>query len=115
MQGLQRTLRKIFLETAVWGNFVRLGYRKAGEVIKISCPLPGYTEKESIGNPGFRRYPYQIMWKGDTVLKIKHKIHIRNPGKKGILTYCVQQCQVETHFLAKEPHSIRNHRIIHTG
>ncbi|HEX9971958.1 MAG TPA: hypothetical protein VGD14_07810 [bacterium] len=59
------------IEPKFWGNYVRLGHRKAGEVIKISYPLPVYTEKESIGNPGFRQYPYQITWKGDTVLKIE--------------------------------------------
>lgn len=30
-----------------------------------------HTENETIGNPGFRQYLYQIMWKGDTVLKIE--------------------------------------------
>ena len=65
------------IEPKVWGNFVKLGHQKAGEMIKISYPLPIITEQESIGNPGFRQYPYQITWKGDTVMKIEPlgKIH----------------------------------------
>ncbi len=59
------------IKPVVWGNFVKLGHRKAGEVIKISYPLAVFTEKESIGNAGFRQYPYQITWKGDTVIKIE--------------------------------------------
>jgi hypothetical protein len=59
------------IEPKVWGNFMKLGHRNAGEVIKISYPLPIFTETESIGNPGFRQYQYQIIWKGDTVLKIE--------------------------------------------
>lgn len=59
------------IEPMVWGNFVRLGYREAGEMIKISYPLPIHTEIEKIGNPGFRQYSYQVTWKGDTVLKIE--------------------------------------------
>ncbi|MDZ7335432.1 MAG: hypothetical protein ONB32_09740 [candidate division KSB1 bacterium] len=59
------------IEPMVWRNFVRLGYREAGEMIKISYPLPIRTETEMIGNPGFRQYPYQVTWKGDTVLRIE--------------------------------------------
>jgi hypothetical protein len=59
------------IEPEFWGNFLKLGHREAGEMIKISYPLPIFTEQESIGNPGFRQYPYQITWKGDTVLKIE--------------------------------------------
>ena len=68
------------IEPKVMGNFVKLGHRNAGEMIKISYPLPIFTEQESIGNPGFRQYPYQITWKGDTVLKIEPLGQSRETG-----------------------------------
>ena len=55
----------------VWGNYMELGYRKAGETLEITYPLPMLDEKISIGNPGFKKYNYQVTWKGDTVVRVE--------------------------------------------
>jgi hypothetical protein len=52
-------------------NFLDLGPRHAGEMIRITYPLPVYQEKITIGNPGFRQYHYRVTWKGDTILKME--------------------------------------------
>jgi hypothetical protein len=54
-----------------WGNFLDLGYRQAGEMIRITYPLLVHQEELSIGNPGFRQYHYRVTWKGDTVVKME--------------------------------------------
>jgi hypothetical protein len=54
-----------------WGNFLDLGHRQAGEMIRITYPLPVHQEEISIGNPGFRQYHYRVTWKGDTVVKME--------------------------------------------
>lgn len=53
-----------------WGNFLDFGHRAAGEIIRITYPLPIDQEKISAGNPGFRQYHYRVTWKGDTVVKM---------------------------------------------
>ncbi len=53
------------------GNFLDLGPRRAGEMIRVTYPLPVYQEKISIGNLGFRQYHYRVTWKGDTVVKME--------------------------------------------
>ncbi|MCI0691731.1 hypothetical protein L0337_06940 [candidate division KSB1 bacterium] len=54
-----------------WGNFLDLDHRQAGEMIRITYPLPVYQEEISVGNPGFRQYHYRVTWKGDTVVKME--------------------------------------------
>ncbi len=54
-----------------WRNFLDLGHRQAGEMIRITYPLPVYQEEISVGNPGFRQYHYRVTWKGDTVVKME--------------------------------------------
>lgn len=54
-----------------WRNFLDLGHRTAGEMIRITYPLPVYQEEISVGNPGFRQYHYRVTWKGDTVVKME--------------------------------------------
>ncbi len=55
----------------VWGNYLELGARKAGEKLEVSYPVPVSTEEVTIGNPGFRQYRYMVTWKGDTVVGMK--------------------------------------------
>ena len=52
------------------GGFAELLGCAPGETIRIRYPLPVKVEKLEIGNPGFRRYPYEVVWKGDTVLRM---------------------------------------------
>jgi hypothetical protein len=59
------------LQPIVWGNFIELQDRRAGESIQVSYPLPVFTEEVTIGNPGYRQYHYRITWKGDTVVKME--------------------------------------------
>ncbi len=54
-----------------FGNYLELGQRKRGEMIKISYPLSLSTEEARIGNPGFRHYRYRVTWKGDTVVRME--------------------------------------------
>jgi len=59
------------IEPRQWGNYLELGKRNAGENLKITYPLPVYTEEFLIGNPGFKQYKYRAAWKGDTVVKME--------------------------------------------
>lgn len=59
------------IEPKVYGNFLVLEQRSAGERFRISYPVPIETEEISIGNPGFRQYRYRVSWKGDTVIKME--------------------------------------------
>ena len=54
----------------VWGNYLELGDRKAGEKLEVTYPLPVREEEIAIGNPGFRQYRYRVTWKGDTVVRM---------------------------------------------
>ncbi|MHB8971731.1 MAG: hypothetical protein ACYC3X_01835 [Pirellulaceae bacterium] len=54
----------------VWGNYLELGSRPAGERLEITYPLPVVDEEVTIGNPGFRQYLYRATWKGDTVVRM---------------------------------------------
>lgn len=54
----------------VWGNYLELEERKAGERLAVSYPLLVREEEVSVGNPGFRQYRYRVTWKGDTVVRM---------------------------------------------
>jgi hypothetical protein len=54
----------------VWGNYLELGARPAGETIEVRYPLAERDEEVTIGNPGFRHYRYRVTWKGDTVVRM---------------------------------------------
>jgi len=57
--------------TRVSENYLDLGGRDSGEMIRITYPLPTIIEEESIGNLGFRQYRYRVTYKGDTVVKME--------------------------------------------
>ena len=59
------------VQAKVFGNYLELGQRSSGEMIRISYPLPVTTEEVEIGNPGFRHYRYRVTWKGDTVIRME--------------------------------------------
>ena len=67
---LRVTSRGAVLEPRVSGNYVEIDGRTPGERIEITYPQPVVTTEESIGNPGFRAYRYQVTWKGDTVVQM---------------------------------------------
>ena len=52
-------------------NFLDLGWRTAGEIIRVNYPLPILPEEISVGNAGFRQYRYRVTWKGDTVVRME--------------------------------------------
>jgi hypothetical protein len=54
----------------VWGNYVELGERQAGEKLELAYPLPVREEEVTMGNPGFRQYRYLVTWKGDTAIRM---------------------------------------------
>jgi hypothetical protein len=58
------------LSARVWGNYLELGRRQAGEKLEVTYPLPLREEEVAIGNPGFRQYRYRVTWKGDTVVRM---------------------------------------------
>ena len=37
-------------------------------MLRISYPLPVFSEEAVIGNPGYKTYGYRVAWKGDTVV-----------------------------------------------
>ncbi|MGO9107699.1 MAG: hypothetical protein ACLP9L_00570 [Thermoguttaceae bacterium] len=59
------------VKATVWGNYLELGKREAGEKLEVSYPLPVRDEDVTIGNPGFKQYRYRVTWKGDTVVRMK--------------------------------------------
>ena len=54
----------------IFGNYLLLGDRQAGEKLEITYPLALREETEVIGNPGRRQYAYRVTWKGDTVVRM---------------------------------------------
>jgi hypothetical protein len=58
------------IKPRVWGNYLELGDRKAGEKIEVAYPLKVREEEVAIGNVGFRQYRYRVTWKGDTVVRM---------------------------------------------
>ena len=58
------------VEAKIFGNYLLLGDRQAGEKLEITYPLPLREETETIGNPGRRQYEYRVTWKGDTVVRM---------------------------------------------
>jgi hypothetical protein len=58
------------VKARVWGNYLELGKREAGEKLEVSYPVPVRDEEVAIGNPGFRQYRYRVTWKGDTVVRM---------------------------------------------
>ncbi len=58
------------MDTKVFGNYLLLGERQAGEKLEITYPLALHEETETIGNPGRRQYTYRVTWKGDTVVRM---------------------------------------------
>ncbi len=59
------------IEGKVIGNYLELENGRAGEVIRISYPVPVRSEEAAIGNPGFKSYRYRVTWKGDTVVRME--------------------------------------------
>ncbi len=59
------------VEFQVWGNYIELGAREAGETLQITYPLPLREEESVLGNPGYRQYRYRVTWKGDTVVRLE--------------------------------------------
>ena len=53
------------------GNYLELGPQRAGDLIQVNYPLPVSSEEISVGNPGYRQWPYRVTWKGDTVVRME--------------------------------------------
>jgi hypothetical protein len=58
------------VKARIWGNFLELGNRQAGEKLEVTYPMPIREEETAIGNPGFRQYRYHALWKGDTIVRM---------------------------------------------
>jgi hypothetical protein len=67
---LKATSNRGEIATRVWGNYLELGDRKAGDKLEVTYPLPVREEEIAIGNVGFRQYHYRVTWKGDTVVRM---------------------------------------------
>ncbi|MGD0782979.1 MAG: hypothetical protein ABSA30_09000, partial [Candidatus Aminicenantales bacterium] len=52
------------MDAKIIGNYLELEKGRAGEVIRISYPVPVRSEEAAIGNPGFKSYRYRVAWKG---------------------------------------------------
>ena len=59
------------IEGKVWGNYLELGPRSAGELVEVGYPLTISEEDVSIGNEGRLQFGYKVTWKGDTVVKME--------------------------------------------
>ncbi len=62
--------KQVELKARVWGNYLELEQRPAGERLEITYPVPTHDEEVTIGNPGFRQYRYRVTWEGDTVVQM---------------------------------------------
>ena len=69
-KDMQVACNKTPLQARVWGNYLELGQRQAGETVDVTYPLPLHEQGVTIGNPGFRQFGYRVTWKGDTVLRV---------------------------------------------
>jgi hypothetical protein len=69
-KDIQAACNKAPLQTKVWGNYLELGRRQAGESLEVIYPLSAREEEVTIGNPGFQQYRYRVTWKGDTVVRM---------------------------------------------
>jgi hypothetical protein len=58
------------VKARIWGNYLELGNRQAGEKLEVTYPMPIREEETTIGNPGFRQYRYHALWKGDTIVRM---------------------------------------------
>lgn len=58
------------VDASVWGNYLEVGERRAGQTVTVSYPLAVREEEFTVGNPGFRQYRYRATWKGDTVVRM---------------------------------------------
>lgn len=69
-KDIQATASQGEVKARVWGNYLELGQRQAGEKLVVRYPIPVREESFRIGNPGFRQYHYTATWKGDTVVRM---------------------------------------------
>ena len=69
-QAIQAKSNQGKVEARVWGNYLELGQRQAGEKLEVSYPVAVWEEDVTIGNPGYRQYRYRATWKGDTVVRM---------------------------------------------
>jgi len=79
------------VKATVWGNYLELGKREAGEKLVVSYSLSVRDEDVSIGNSGFKQYRYRVTWKGDTVVRMKP---LGNPVKTGFSDFDGKQVEV---------------------
>jgi hypothetical protein len=86
------------IKARVWGNYLELGDRQAGEILEVSYPLPLHEENVTIGNPDFKQYRYRVTWKGDTVVKMTPT---GEPVKTGYSDF--DNKQVEVYYGAEGP------------
>ena len=61
---------QVEVKARVWGNYLELDERPAGERLEVTYPVIVREEEITIGNPGFRQYRYRVTWKGDTVVRM---------------------------------------------
>jgi hypothetical protein len=69
-QDMQATSNRGEVQAKVWGNYLEIRDRQAGEILDVHYPVPLWEEEVTIGNPGFRQYRYHVTWKGDTVVRL---------------------------------------------
>ncbi|MGC8638603.1 MAG: hypothetical protein ACP5XB_01850 [Isosphaeraceae bacterium] len=69
-KDMKITSRQVELPARVWGNYLELDQRAAGEKLEVRYPIATRDEEVSIGNPGFRHYRYRVTWMGDTVVRL---------------------------------------------
>jgi hypothetical protein len=63
-------VNRVEAKARVWGNYLELDNRQAGERLEVTYPVIVREEEITIGNPGFRQYRYRVTWKGDTVVRM---------------------------------------------
>ena len=58
------------MKTRVWGNYLELGARKAGEKLEVTYPMPCAKRKSRSAIPASGSTATVVTWKGDTVVRM---------------------------------------------
>jgi hypothetical protein len=69
-EDVRTTINGKPVKTKTQKNYLLISGAAAGDMIEIRYPLPMYSETVAVGNPGHKKYGYDVLWKGDTVIRM---------------------------------------------